>query len=37
MSVANLHGEFCTAITGADAVSLLADDACHLDRVQGNE
>ena len=37
MSVANLHGEFCTAITGADAVSLLAGDARHLDRVQGNE
>ncbi|WP_394934716.1 isochorismatase family protein [uncultured Ilumatobacter sp.] len=37
MSVANLHGEFCTAITGADAASLLVGDARHLDRVQGNE
>ncbi len=37
MSVANLHGEFCTAITGADARTLLAADAPHLDRVQGNE
>ena len=37
MSVANLHGEFCTAITGAEAASLLTGDAHHLDRAQGNE
>jgi nicotinamidase-related amidase len=37
VSVANLHGEFCTAITGADAAALLAGDANHLDRAQGNE
>jgi nicotinamidase-related amidase len=37
MSVANLHGEFCTAITAAAATSLLAGDADHLDRAQGNE
>jgi hypothetical protein len=37
MSVANLHGEFCTAITGAEAAALLAGDADHLDRAQGNE
>lgn len=37
MSVANLHGEFCTAIPGADATLLLGADASHLDRAQGNE
>jgi len=37
MSIANLHGEFCTAITGADARSLLTADAAHLERSQGNE
>ncbi len=37
MSVATLHGEFCTAITGADAAGLLVADADHLERVQGNE
>lgn len=37
MTVANLHGEFCTAITGTDALGLVAADAPHLDRVQGNE
>ena len=37
MTVANLHGEFCTAITTADAVGLVHADAPHLDRVQGNE
>jgi nicotinamidase-related amidase len=37
MTVANLHGEFCTAITGADAIGLLLADAPTLDRVQGNE
>jgi nicotinamidase-related amidase len=37
MAVANLHGEFCTAITTKDAMDLCASDAKHLDRVQGNE
>ena len=37
MSVANLHGEFCTAITGVDAGALLDGDAPHLTRSQGNE
>lgn len=37
MTLANLHGEFCTAITGADAAGLLATDADHLERSQGNE
>lgn len=37
MSVANLHGEFCTAITGRDAVGLLDGDGAHLERRQGNE
>lgn len=37
MAVANMHGEFCTAITTKDAMDLCASDAKHLDRVQGNE
>lgn len=37
MTVANLHGEFCTAITGADALRLVDDDVTDLDRAQGNE
>lgn len=37
MSVATLHGEFCTAITTRDALGLCTADAAHLDRVQGNE
>ncbi len=37
MAVANLHGEFCTAITTKDALQLCRRDAAHLDRVQGNE
>ncbi|MGB3736378.1 MAG: isochorismatase family protein [Ilumatobacter sp.] len=37
MTIANLHGEFCTAITGADATGLLGADADHLERSQGNE
>jgi nicotinamidase-related amidase len=36
-TVANLHGEFCTNISVADALLLLDADAGHLDRVQGNE
>jgi nicotinamidase-related amidase len=37
MTVANLHGEFCTAISLSDATGLLSADASHLMRVQGNE
>ena len=37
MSVASLHGEFCTAIGVDDALGLLDADAAHLTRVQGNE
>ena len=36
MSVASLHGEFCTAIGAGDAIGLLDADAPGLDRVQGN-
>jgi nicotinamidase-related amidase len=37
MSVANLHGEFCTAIETCEAIALLGADAPGLCRVQGNE
>lgn len=37
MSVANMHGEFCTAITTAQAVGLLSAPNRALLRVQGNE
>ena len=37
MSIANLHGEFCTALSTRDAIDLLISDVVHLDRVQGNE
>lgn len=37
MSVASLHGEFCTAIDTASALELLAGDHDDLHRVQGNE
>jgi nicotinamidase-related amidase len=37
MSVANLHGEFCTAITSGQAISLLGTANPTLFRVQGNE
>ena len=37
LSVATLHGEFCTAITTADAIGLCRADAPRLERVQGNE
>ena len=36
-TVANLHGEFCTAIDHGDALRLLEGDADDLQRVQGNE
>ena len=37
MAVANMHGEFCTAISTDDALGLITTDAAHLERVQGNE
>ena len=37
IAIAGLNGEFCTAISTEDALLLLAADAPHLDRVQGNE
>lgn len=37
VSVANLHGEFCTAISTEDALRLLESDAADLARAQGNE
>ena len=37
MAIANLHGEFCTAITVKDALMLCDTDATHLERAQGNE
>ncbi len=37
VSVANVHGEFATAITTADTLGLLGVDAADLDRRQGNE
>jgi nicotinamidase-related amidase len=37
VTVATLHGEFCTAFTHMDAIQLLAADRADLERVQGNE
>lgn len=37
MTVANLHGEFCTAITAEVAINLVSLDNPNLDRHQGNE
>ena len=37
MTVANLHREFCTAITPGDVLGLLDADAPGLERIQGNE
>ena len=37
MTVANLHGEFCTALSLADAIDLMSTDRADLERVQGNE
>ena len=34
MTVANLHGEFCTAIKPSEAIALLRADATNLNRVQ---
>ena len=36
-SVANMDGEFCTAISSQDALSLIKADVIHLNRTQGNE
>lgn len=37
MSVANMHGEFCTAMLSAEAIGLLCAPNRELFRVQGNE
>ena len=37
MTVANLHGEFCTAIKFSDALGLVNSDNTSLSRCQGNE
>ena len=37
MTIANLHGEFCTGITTEEALGLLGADATQMERVQGNE
>lgn len=37
MSVANMHGEFCTALSVDDTLALLTADQAELTRVQGNE
>lgn len=37
MTVANLHGEFCTALTPEHAHSLIGEDRADLTRAQGNE
>ncbi|TMV08838.1 isochorismatase family protein [Ruegeria sediminis] len=37
LSVASLHGEFCTALRTKDLLGLLTADAAHLNRAQGNE
>jgi len=37
LTVANLHGEFCTAIKFTDALGLVTADNAQLSRCQGNE
>jgi nicotinamidase-related amidase len=37
MTVGNLHGEFCTAISCVDALGLVNSDNTSLSRCQGNE
>ena len=37
MSIASLHGEFCTAISKEVAMKLCVEDCLELERVQGNE
>jgi nicotinamidase-related amidase len=36
LSVASMHGEFCTAMKTDDALSLLEQNAIHLERASGN-
>jgi nicotinamidase-related amidase len=36
LSVASMHGEFCTAMKAADALALLEQHAVHLERASGN-
>jgi len=36
-TIANLHGEFCTALTTENALEILAGNVERLERVQGNE
>jgi nicotinamidase-related amidase len=37
VTVASLHGEFCTGLLHTDAIGLLRDDRVDLSRAQGNE
>lgn len=37
LSVASMHGEFCTALPSAAIIDLIADDAPNLERRMGNE
>jgi len=37
VTIASLHGEFCTALASRDALALLDTDVSELERVQGNE
>ena len=37
LAVASMHGEFCTAISSADALKLCHDNLSNLNRNQGNE
>ena len=37
LSIATLHGEFCTALSTEDTLDLLTRDRADLHRVQGNE
>ena len=37
MSIASLHGEFCTAISKEVAMGLCLENCVDLERVQGNE
>lgn len=37
LSVASMHGEFCTALVTVELIALCAEDAPHLARCMGNE
>jgi nicotinamidase-related amidase len=37
LTVANLHGEFCTALKISQALTLVTDDLTDVNRCQGNE